>query len=378
MNYPTPDAWPVPGALEVPVAAPVLPPEAIQNAVEALKSTEISGASKIIPQVEQELATSWSCFEAVLVSNGSVALILALTTLGIRAGDEVLVPNFCYAAVASSVIHVGAEPVFCDVDDDWNLSEQSARAMLSERTKALITVDNYGNARDWSSFHLWARSQGLSIVHDSAEGHGATFGGRATGLTADAITTSFFANKILTTGEGGAVLFPQEGSLASAARKLRGQGMSASHRFWFDSVGYNFRMPAVCASLLPPQLQLLEKVLEHRRLIFARYDDHLAGFSTRVLDTEGRMNAPWLYTASFPKLNTYSIANHLARQGIESRPAFYPLSSMPAFSRFKSTMGSKAFDISGSSMSLPTSSKMSLEMVDRIAQLVVAACKNSA
>ena len=360
------------------MASPFLPPAAIHKAVTALMSGEISGASKIIPEVEEQLASTWGCLDSTLVSNGSVALVLALSTLGIRAGDEVLVPNFCYAAVASAVTHVGAEPVFCDVDEDWNISQESARSMLSERTKAVITVDNYGIARDWSLFHSWARSQGLVVVHDSAEGHGASIEGKATGLTADVITTSFFANKIITTGEGGALLFPRDESLASVARKLRGQGMSVSHRFWFDSAGYNFRMPATMASLLPPQLKILSEILEQRRLIFERYDSHLAGLSSRVYDSESNRNAPWLYTMTLPNFDAYSIAEYLASQGIESRPAFYPLSGMPAFAENKSDECPRAYRISGNSMSLPTSNRMSLEIVDRIAEQVVIACSGAA
>jgi perosamine synthetase len=201
------EPWPNPDPDDVafPVAKPDIRDSDIQSVFEDLNSGNVSGGSPTIRKAENALGEILLA-DCLVVSNGSVAIVLALEALGIGHGDEVLVPNLTYAATASSVIHVGARPVFCDSEvDDWNISLASVRASFTSATRAIILVDLYGVTRDWSPLVRWARSVGIHVIHDCAESLTSTWSGRPTGEGADVRTYSFFANKLITCGEGGAV-----------------------------------------------------------------------------------------------------------------------------------------------------------------------------
>jgi len=363
--------WPVVESPVIPVGSPYFPESTERSLIGAFRRKQVSGASSEIAEVETMLAELWGAHSSLLVANGSVALILALRAIGLPKNAEVLVPDFCYSAVASSVIHAGGKPVFCEIDSDWNLSLESARKMVSPDVAAIVTVDNYGVARDWAQVHSWARLNGLAVIHDSAEGHGGKSSGLSLGHSADIVTTSFFANKILTSGEGGALIFPKKGDLFSIAKTLRGQGMSERHRYWFEEAGFNFRLSNLNASLLPPQINRFESLLARRREIFERYDHHLSAVTVRFHDTKHLLHSPWLYSCLLPDTDVRALARHLMGIGIESRPGFYPLSKMPAYVGNRHDQTSLAEKISRSMISLPTYIELTDDQVDTVSSAVV-------
>jgi perosamine synthetase len=348
--------WPSPGfgKMLFPVAQPDISDFDIQAVERDLSSGNVSGGSPTIQKAEEALATILKA-DCLVVSNGSVALILALKALGIEAGDEVIVPNLTYAATASSVIHVGAKPVFCDSDsDDWNISLESAKESLSRKTKAIILVDLYGVTRDWSPVVAWARASGLSVIHDCAESLTSSWDGQPTGVQADIRTYSFFANKLLTCGEGGAVA-TQNPSLLNKMRVLRGQGMSEAVRYWFDIPGFNFRMSSMQAALLTAQTTRIREISARRDELFSRYDRIFGPYASRPISGPQGYNSPWMYTVSLQGVVPRSLAAVLAGRGVETRPVFYPLDSMPAFSSYRSDRPSpNAQRINEWGLSLPT------------------------
>lgn len=348
--------WPTPGFGKVlfPVAQPDISDFDIQAVERDLSSGNVSGGSPTIQKAEEALATILIA-DCLVVSNGSVALILALKALGIEAGDEVIVPNLTYAATASSVIHVGAKPVFCDSDsDDWNISLESAKECLSRKTKAIILVDLYGVTRDWSPVVAWARASGLSVIHDCAESLTSSWDGEPTGIQADIRTYSFFANKLITCGEGGAVA-TQNPSLLNKMRVLRGQGMSEAVRYWFDIPGFNFRMSSMQAALLTAQTTRIREISARRDELFSRYDRIFGPYASRPISGPHGYNSPWMYTVTLQGVEPRSLAAVLASRGVETRPVFYPLDSMPAFSSYRSDRPSpNAQRIHEWGLSLPT------------------------
>jgi perosamine synthetase len=348
--------WPSPNPKELrfPVARPGVLEEDIEAMVSDLRKGNVSGGSPTIGETEKALSRVVGS-ECLLVSNGSVAITLALRALDIGAGDEVLVPTLTYAATASSVVNIGAVPVFCDVDSgDWNISFDSILKGYSERTKALILVDLYGVTRDWEPIVSWARSKGLRVIHDCAESLTSTWEGRPTGYSADVRTFSFFANKLITSGEGGAVATSSE-DLLDAMRKLRGQGMSENVRYWFDVPGYNFRISSPQASLLLNQIHRIEEIVVARERLFEKYDALLGGVAGRPVPTEGAVFSPWMYTVQLEDIPPRQFAAKLASLGVETRPVFYPLTTMPAFTAYDSAGGfPSAIQIQEKGISLPT------------------------
>ena len=348
--------WPSPNTnnLKFPVARPGVREEDIQEVVSDLRNGNISGGSPTIAEAEEGLSQIVGA-DCLLVSNGSVAIMLALRALGIGVGDQVLVPNLTYAATASSVVNVGAIPVFCDSDPkDWNVSFDSLVENCSEKTKAIILVDLYGVTRDWGPIVGWARSKGLLVIHDCAESLASKWGGEPSGHSADIRTFSFFANKLITSGEGGAVATSNP-ELLARLRKLRGQGMSESVRYWFEVPGYNFRISSPQASLLVRQIQRIEGTVISRENLFERYDALLGGEVTRPTAPEGAVFSPWMYTVLLETIPPRDLAARLAELGVETRPVFYPLTTMPAFSTYDSGREfSSAVRIHEKGISLPT------------------------
>lgn len=348
--------------IKVPVSKPDLSIRDMLAVMTALMKSEISGGSQTIRKAEAAFER-YLGKDTLLTSNGSVAIILALRALGIGPQDEVLVPNLTYAATASSVVNVGATPVFCDVSDmDWNISLDSMRQNLSSKTRAIILVDLYGLTRDWSAEIAWARAHGLRVIIDRAESFGVELPPLGADVSAaDVETYSFFANKILVAGEGGLVC-SRDPEIISKMDLLRGQGMSKTERYSFLEAGYNFRISGLQAALVESQLRRIDQMLTRRRSIIDFYDLRLGDLVSRPDDARGNLYAPWLYSAILKlesALKPIDVAKKLAESGIETRPFFRPLDSEPAFSKYKRLENPYSHMVSSRGISLPTSSTMS-------------------
>lgn len=319
----------------------------------------------------EKFETSISSFlsrETISVSNGSVAIILALIALGIRPGDEVIVPDLSYAATASSVIHVGARPVFADVHPEtWTLSLDGLMARVSDRTRAVIVVHSYGVPAEIREIVEFCAGRGIRVIEDVAEAFSGEVGGQKLGTFGDIGTFSFFANKLVTTGEGGAVA-ADDPQLVERLRLLRGQGMDPTRRYVFLEPGFNFRMGSLQAALGVGQMSRLSEILEKRRQIEEIYSTALKGIVRAPILPAGSKRAPWIYTGTIASssLEPIQVARALALDGFETRPVFYPLSSMPAFSRYAGDHNPVSSLISSRSLSLPSSHLVSIEQVLRI------------
>jgi len=291
------------------------------------------------------------------VSNGSVALMLALRALGVGANDEVLVPNLTYAATASSVSNVGAIPVLCDVESEgWGISEDSMSRMLSEKTKAIIVVHLYGVPANIESIIDFANKHKLFVIEDCAESFGASVNGKKVGTFGNAATFSFFANKLVTSGEGGAVSSSNP-EVYERMKLLRGQGMDPHRRYYFIEAGYNFRMTNPQAALLLGQLERLSEITIQRQEVESHYQLLLRKYASGPMPVSTSVPAPWIYTTVFPVLDVrkrMKLAELLARNGIETRPVFWALSDMPAFKQLKCDKTPTTKLISSTGISLPT------------------------
>lgn len=303
---------------------------------ECLESTWISSVGHFITDFEVAFSKVAGAHHVIATNNGTTALHLALAGLGVGPGDEVIVPALTYIATANAVKYCGATPVFADVEaDTMNLDPADIEHRITERTKVIIPVHLYGHPADMTAIMAIANRHGLTVVEDAAEAHGSQVDGRPVGSLAHVGVFSFFGNKIVTTGEGGAVTTDDD-ALAARLRLLRGQGMDPQRRYWFPEIGFNYRMTNVAAAIGVGQLERFEPMLERRREIAAVYTELLHGVDGVVLPVErpDAQRVDWLYTvrvAGFSTEQRNRLIDLLREDGIETRPVFYPLHLMPPY-----------------------------------------------
>lgn len=262
--------------------------------------------------------------------NGTAALHLALLAGGITAGDEVIVPAFAYVAVANAVRYVGATPVFCDVNySTWNITADAVDRLVTSRTRAVIAVHTYGAPVDLFTLEMVCSKHKLLLIEDAAEAMGATFLGAPIGQHSTVATFSFYGNKIVTCGEGGALVTAHAG-LAEKARLYRGQGQGA-RRYWHEVIGYNYRLTDLQAAVGCGQLEDLAKHLHFRQQIADMYVNDLNGLVSFQEVPVGSHHAWWMVCVLLPDgVNRDEVMGFMKMDDIETRPAFYVIPRMPA------------------------------------------------
>lgn len=300
---------------------------------ECLESSWISSRGKYISQFEKDFASYLDTNYATSVSNGTVALHLALATLGIGPGDEVIVPTLTYIATVNAIAYVGATPVFVDSKiGSWNIDPDLIVAKLSSKTKAILAVHLYGAPCEMDSIVSICKRHQLFLIEDAAEAFGSKYHGRYAGTFGDISTFSFFGNKTITTGEGGMVVSNQKEIIDRAAH-LKSQAVSPDREYWHNEIGYNFRMTNICAAIGVAQLEYADEILQKKRQLAEWYRADLADTSL-VFQTENadELNSYWMVSIlAADKNERDSIRRHLKSNEIETRPLFHPAHMMPAF-----------------------------------------------
>ncbi len=321
----------------IPVASVDLRGNEEDYALQAIRSTWISSTGAFLSRFEQEFAGCCEIPHALAVANGTVALHLVLAALNIGPGDEVIVPSLTYIATGNAPRYVGAEPVFVDVDPQtWTLCPRAVEQAITSRTRAIIPVHLMGHPADMDALNRLAAIHGLWVIEDAAEALFARYKGRPVGSLGHAATFSFFGNKLLTCGEGGAVTTTDD-RLAARLRILRGQGMDPDRRYYFPVTGFNFRLTNVAAAILCAQMERREAILARRREIYALYDELLTGLPGVRLQPRAPWAelSPWMYSAVIDEkeagCSRDQVMAALAADGIESRPMFIPLHTLPPF-----------------------------------------------
>jgi perosamine synthetase len=303
--------------------------------VDCLESGWISSAGPYVGRFEEAFADVVGTRHAISCSNGTVALHLMLAAAGIGAGDEVIVPTFTMAATAAAVAYLGADPVFVDVlPDTGNIDPNAAAAAMTSRTKAIIAVHVYGCPADVATLQSFASTVGADVFEDAAEAHGARSNGRPVGSLGRAGSFSFYANKIITTGEGGMVTTDDD-SLAALTRTLRDHAFSADRHFWHRHIGFNYRMTAMQAAVGLAQVEQLSTILSRKAALAARYD---AAFEDLPLHRSPHRSSDqpvtWMYGLRVTEHSPCSrdvLRRRLADAGIETRTFFVPLHLQPVW-----------------------------------------------
>ena len=363
----------------IPVAKPDLGGNEEKYVLDAVQSTWISSTGAYVNQFEQEFATFCDSTEAIAICNGTAALHVVLMALGLGPGDEVIVPSLTYIATANAVRHCGAEPLFVDVDPEtWTLDPALLERAITRNTKGIISVDLYGHPIDADRINEIAGIHGLWHVEDAAEAHGARYKDRPTGSLADVATFSFFGNKILTCGEGGAVT-TNNAQLARRIRTLKGQGVDPNRRYFFPVTGYNFRLTNVACALLCAQLERSDSIMDQRRKVFSFYDQYLKDIPGVHMQpiAEWAVQAPWLYCVTIDAeefgMTRDELAAELKKRKIDTRPFFTPLHRLPPFVRESEARGEDlpvTDRLASQGINLPTWSPADKDAVKRVADTI--------
>lgn len=318
----------------VPVYRPDLSGNEKDYVMQCLDSTWISSKGGFIDLFEKQFASRVGVDYATSVCNGTVALHLALLALGIGANDEVIVPTLTYIATANAVSYCGATPVFADATPDtWQIDPSDVERKITPKTKAVIAVHLYGHPCDMRSLQALCRRYGLFLIEDCAEAIGSQYEGQHVGQFGDISTFSFFGNKTMTTGEGGMVV-TNDRTLFERAKHFKGQGLAAHRQYWHDVVGYNYRMTNICAAIGVAQLERLDSFIARKIQIAQMYRDALRSTPLTVhQNSAGVIHSYWMVTVLTECAERRdTLRDHLEARGIETRPVFYPIHTMPMYS----------------------------------------------
>lgn len=358
------------------VCEPVLAGNELRYVSECVRSGWISSIGPAVRRFEKAFARRLGVPDAVACSSGTAALHLALSVLNIGPGDEVILPTFTMVAVCNAVLYLGARPVLVDSDPvTWNMDPDQVRRRINRRTKAIIAVHTYGHAARMDELSRLARKHGLFLVEDAAEALGGSFGGRKLGTWGTTAAFSFYANKVITTGEGGMVAAASR-SLGDKLRVLRDHAFSKDRHFWHRVMGYNYRMTALQAAIGLAQLERFSQLFNARLRNARLYRRGLAGVPGLTLphDGPGFRHAHWVFGMLVEPafgLSRDGLRGALARRGIETRTFFVPLHLQPVHrQRFAGLRFPVAEDLCRKGLYLPSSSGLSPRDIGYVAAMV--------
>jgi perosamine synthetase len=360
--------------MKIPVYEPDLSGNEVSYAEDAIRSGWISSIGAYVQRFEQAIAQVTGSSQAVAVCNGTVALHLGLHCLDIGPGDEVIVPTFTYIASVNTIAQTGAKPVFVDSRmSDWLLDPVDVERHITPRTKAVMPVHLFGAVCDPMVAEI-ARAKGIAVIEDCAEALGSRIGDQHVGVDADVATFSFFGNKTVTTGEGGAVI-ARDPAVAERMRKVKGQGQSLTRRYWHDELGFNYRMTNIAAAIGVAQMERLDQILDRKANIAALYKRHLVGSGLTFQQLgNGVTSSNWLVSLLLPEAcDRDAVMAFMAERGVDSRPVFYCAHHMPMYLTGETMPVAESIAARG--LSLPSYPGLTDEQVERVSSCLLDAIK---
>ena len=360
----------------IPVCEPRLDGNEEKHVLRALRTNWISGAGSLVTDFERLFAAKVGAAHGVACANGTAALHLALTAMGLGKGDEVIVPTFTMIAGANAVSYTGATCVLIDSEPEtYNLDTSQLERKITRRTKAIMPMHTYGHPVDMDEVLRLAAKYNLYVVSDAAEAHGAEYKSKPVGGLGDLATYSFYANKIITTGEGG-MITTNDPQLAKLTRNLRDHAFSKERHFWHKFLGYNYRMSNIQAAIGLAQTERFEFLVECHRRNAALYHELLADVPGLVLPPEmsWAKNVFWMYGILVQPefgLSRDELRASLAGRAIETRTFFIPIHLQPIY--FKAH-GHQSFPVAemlcARGLYLPSAATLTPEDIQFIARCI--------
>jgi len=329
----------------IPVNEPLLSERDLEYVSECVRTGWISSAGRFIDEFEEKWATYCGRRYGIAVSNGTTALQVAVRCLDLEPGDEVIMPSFTIISCALAVVENGGVPVLVDCDPNtWCMDVHQIERKITPRTRAIMPVHIYGHPVDMDPLLEIAEKHGLAVIEDAAEVHGAEYlsgrksanpSWRRCGSFGKLSCFSFYANKLITTGEGGMVL-TNDPALAAKARSLRNLCFQPDRRFYHQDLGFNFRLTNMQAALGLAQFERIDEIIARKRWMGKEYTRRLRGLTVLQLPVEESWarNVYWMYgivIAEKTGMDAVQLANRLRERGVETRPFFLGMHEQPVF-----------------------------------------------
>lgn len=365
----------------IPVSGPWVTQKEIDAVADAAANAWYSNANQYNSRFEDAFAKYIGLKYAACLPSCTSALHLSLAALGITCGDEVIVPDVTWIASAAPITYVGATPVFADIDPQtWCLSAESFEQCITPRTKAVIPVDLYGGQPNWTAVLDVAKRHGIAVIEDAAEAIGSEYGGRKAGTFGVTGAFSFHGSKTLTTGEGGMIV-TDDAELFARIQFLRDHGRRPGDvSFLNESVAFKYKMSAFQAAFGLAQLERVHELTDRKREIFSWYSQELKGVGgiTMNIQPEGTINTYWMVSiilAPSYGLTKMDLSALFSEQGIDTRPFFSPLSSIPAYGTTPQAEMARgrnrvSYDVTPYGLNLPSGLNLDQESVHRVCEVL--------
>ncbi|HLC04490.1 MAG TPA: DegT/DnrJ/EryC1/StrS family aminotransferase [Anaerolineales bacterium] len=371
----------------IPVNEPLLGEEELANVTESLRTGWISSSGPFIQEFERAWSEYCGMSHGVAVSNGTTALQVAVACLDLEPGDEVILPSFTIISCAQAVIYGGGTPVLVDSEPrTWCMDVDQVEAKITSRTRAIMPVHIYGHPVDMDPIRDLAKRHGLSVIEDAAEAHGALYltdrgasgeAWRRCGGLGDISTFSFYANKLVTTGEGGMIL-TQDARLAERARSIRNLCFRSDRRFYHTELGNNFRLTNVQAAIGLAQVGRIEQTVERKRRMGEAYSRQLGALGGLQLPVEESWarQVYWMYGLVLDEstgIDADEMARRLVAREVDTRPFFLGMHEQPVFHKmglFKGETYPVAERIARQGLYLPSGVGLTEKQIELVCQAV--------
>jgi len=362
----------------IPVNEPLIGEREFQYVTECLKIGWISSAGKYIEQFEEKWAAYCGMKYGIAVSNGTVALQASVGCLDLKRGDEVIMPTFTIISCALAVIYAGAKPILVDSEENtWTIDANKIEEKITERTKVIMPVHIYGHPCDMDPIIELAKKYNLVILEDAAEAHGAEYKDKKCGSFGDISCFSFYANKIITTGEGGMIL-TNDKEYAEKARAIRNLRFKKEKRFYHTELGHNFRLTNIQAAIGLAQLERIDELVEKKRWIGRMYNERLKDIPVLTLPIEKSWvkNVYWMYAIVLDEsigMDAKEFASRLRERGVDTRPFFLGMHEQPVFHKmglFKDENYSVAERIAKQGLYLPSGLTLTEEQIENVVKVL--------
>jgi perosamine synthetase len=359
------------------MAGPWITEHEVKTVLDAMENGWYEHPYDYVEKFQKEFAAYHGRKYGIMTPNCTTAIHLLLTSLGIKPGDEVILPDCTWIASGAGITYLGATPVFCDIDqENWCLDLASVERCITPKTKAVIAVDLFGNMPDMDALRALADRRGIHLIEDAAEALGSTFKGTRAGKFGVGSVFSFHRTKTLTTGEGGMLLLDDD-KLYEFCMMWRDHGRKTGGAMYYNyAVTYKYMPFNVQAALGYAQFQRLDELVGKKRWIFEKYKEKLADLPDIQFNAEPTdgFNSVWITGLVFGKSHNLSKPDAIAameKLGLPLRPFFYPLSSLPAYPGMEAKYRARnvnAYDISARGVNLPGALNMTEDQIDAMCE----------
>lgn len=366
-------------SIAIPVNEPLLNGNEKQYLMECIDTGWISSEGPFVGRFEEIMRTAVGRSHGIALSSGTAALEIAVAALGLKPGEEVILPAFTIISCAAAVFRCGCVPVLVDSDPvTWNMDVEKIESKITSKTRAIMVVHIYGLPVDMDPVLSLAKKYGLKVIEDAAEMHGQNYKGRPCGSFGDISIFSFYPNKLVTTGEGGMILTDDDG-LAQRCRSLRNLCFKPEKRFVHDDLGYNYRMTNLQAALGLAQTERLVEFVALKRSMGKKYLQLLSdvpGLELPLPRTYYAENIYWVYGLVLKDevpFNAEEMMSRMGKQMVGTRPFFWPMHEQPVFQKiglFKHERYPAAERLARRGFYIPSGLALTGEQMERVADVV--------